>query len=162
MQENVITPNKKFMREAIRHAQRAQRAGDYAVGAVLVKGRRILAAAGNRSKRDESPVAHAETLTILKGSRVLGKRHLEGCVLYSTHEPCPMCASVIVWARLKGVVYGARYEDMRRYRRAFANSHYLWRTIDIPCRAVFAKSTERIEVVKDFLRRECVGLFHSA
>ena len=149
------------MELAIKEAKLAQRQGDYAVGAVLVKGYRIVVVCSNRSKRDESPIAHAEMLAITKASKILKSRHLNGCVLYCTHEPCPMCASVIVWARLKGIVYGARYQDMKRYRKQHANHHYLWRTIDVPSKEIFTKSTEKIEVVKDFMRKECIKLFHN-
>ena len=149
------------MELAIKEAQLAQQHGDYAVGAVLARGNEVIAKSGNRSKRDESPIAHAETLAIIKASRFLKRRHLENCVLYCTHEPCPMCASVIVWARLKGVVYGARYQDMKKYRKLNGNRHYLWRTIDIPSRQIFEKSTEKIEVIKDFLRDTCLKLFHN-
>lgn len=158
---NMIKPKKKFMQLAIKEAEAARHQGDYAVGAVLVKGNKILAICSNRSKRDESPIAHAETLAIIEVSEILKKRHLEDCVLYCTHEPCPMCASVIVWARLKGIVYGARYQDMKRYREKNANHHYLWRTIDIPSKEIFTKSTEKIETIKDFMRKECVALFHN-
>lgn len=149
------------MELAIKAAQAAQRQGDYAVGAVLVKGNKILATCSNRSKRDESPIAHAETLAIIKSSKILKRRHLKDCIIYVTHEPCPMCASVIVWARLRGVVYGARYQDMEEYRKKHANHNYLWRTIHIPCCEIFRKSTENIELVKDFMREECVKLFYN-
>lgn len=69
------------MELAIKEAKIARQQGDYAVGAVLVKGNRILAACSNRSKRDESPIAHAETLAITKASKILKKRHLNNCVL---------------------------------------------------------------------------------
>lgn len=154
-------PKKKIMQLAIKEAESARRQGDYAIGAVLVRDDKIIAKCNSRSKRDESPIAHAETLAIIKASNILGKRHLTDCVLYSTHEPCPMCASVIVWARLKGVVYGARYQDMKSYRKKYANHHYLWRTIDIPSKEIFAKSTEKIDVIKDFMRKECVALFYN-
>lgn len=146
----------------MKEAKIAQRRGDYAVGAVVVKGNRVLAKSSNRSKRDESPIAHAETLAILKACTLQHNRHLNGCVLYTTHEPCPMCASVVVWARMKGVVYGARYQDMKEYRKKNSNHYYLWRTIDIPSMTIFSKSTEKIEVVKDFMRKECIALFHNA
>lgn len=149
------------MELAIKEAKLARREGDYAVGAVLVKGDAVIAKCANRSKRDQSPIAHAEVLAIMEGSNILKNRHLENCILYTTHEPCPMCASVIVWARLKGAVYGARYEDMKKYREKYANHHYLWRTIDIPSRKIFAKSTEKIEVIRNFMRKECIELFHN-
>lgn len=158
---NTMKPKKKFMELAIKKAEEARQKGDYAVGAVLVKGNKIIATASNRSKRDESPIAHAETLAIIKGSKITKSRHLKDYVLYTTHEPCPMCASVIVWARLKSVVYGARYQDMKKYRKKYANDHYLWRTIHISCLEIFRKSTEKIEVIGDFMREECVRLFHN-
>jgi len=158
---NMIAPKKKLMQLAIQEAKLARRQGDYAVGAVLVKGNKILAVCSNRSKRDDSPIAHAETLAIMKGSKILKSRHLRDCILYTTHEPCPMCASVIVWAKLKGVVYGARYQDMKRFGEKYANHRYLWRTINIPSREIFSKSTEKVETVKDFMREECIALFHN-
>lgn len=157
----MIEPKEKFMREAIRQAQLAKKEGDYAVGAVLVRDGEIIAACNNRSKRDESPIAHAETLAILEGCKLLNSRHLPDCILYTTHEPCPMCSSVIVWARLKGVVHGARYEDMRDYRENHPSNNYLWRTIDISFQEIVDKSTEKVEIVRNFLRDDCIKLFHS-
>lgn len=157
----MFTPKKKFMKLAIREARLAKDKGDYAVGAVLVKDDKVIVKCNNRSKRDESPIAHAETLAIIKACKILQKRHLKSCVLYCTHEPCTMCASVIVWARLKGVIYGARYQDMKKYRKSNSNSHYLWRTIDIPSEKILRKSTEKIKIVKDFMRKECIELFHN-
>lgn len=149
------------MEMAIKEARVAQQEGDYAVGAILVKGNKVIAKCSNRSKRDESPIAHAETLAIMEGSKVLKSRHLKNCVLYATHEPCPMCASIVVWARLKGVVYGAKYQDMKKYKKKNFNHHYLWRTINIPSKEIFSKSTEKIETVGNFMRKECVELFHN-
>lgn len=110
---NMIKPKKKFMQLAIKEAETAHQHNDYAVGAVLVKGSKIIVTAANRSKRDESPIAHAETLAIMEACKKFKNRHLPDCVLYCTHEPCPMCAAVIVWTRLKGVVYGARYQELK-------------------------------------------------
>lgn len=149
------------MQLAIHEAEKARRSGDYAVGAVLVKGGRVLARASNRSKRDQNPIAHAETLAILAVTKNFKRRHLPGVILYSTHEPCPMCAAVIVFARLRGVIYGARFADMKKYRLQRGNHSWLWRTIDIAAGEVFRKSTEQIEVVSDFLRKECTQLFHN-
>jgi len=146
---------------AIRQAERAKQKGDYAIGAVLVRGNTIIAAANNRSKVDENPIGHAELLAILRGSRILKHRHLTDCVLYTTHEPCPMCASVAVWARLKGIVYGSRISDMRNHRLSHGNRDHLWRTIEISCAEVIRKSTEEIPLAKNFMRKECIKLFHS-
>lgn len=158
----MLEAKEEFMLEAIKQAKLAKVSGDYAIGAVLVKDGQIIAAAGNRILRDESPIAHAETLAILEATKKFGTRHLNGCVLYTTHEPCPMCAAVAVWAKLDGLVYGARQQDMADYRTTNANQKYLWRTIDISCEQVFSKATvDKIELVKDFMRGECVKLFHN-
>ncbi len=149
------------MQLAIRQAKIGQRNGDYAIGALIIKGDKVITAHNSRSKRDESPIAHAEVLAILRASEILGKRHLANCVLYSTHEPCPMCAFAAVFAKLKGIVYGARIEDMKRHREKNGNGNYLWRTIEISCKEVIEKSTENILLVKDFMREECLKLFHA-
>lgn len=72
-----------------------------------------------------------------------------------------MCASVAVWAKLAGIVYGARIEDMTEYAKTNGNEQYLWRTIAVSCEEIVAKSTEKILIVKDFMRDECMKLFHS-
>jgi len=157
----MIQPKKEFMQEAIKQAVSSRDAGDYAVGAVLVQGDKIIAASSNRSRRDQSPVAHAEALVIIEGSKILKNRHLADCILYATHEPCPMCASLIVWAKIKGVVYGAEIADMKKYQTEHPSQDYLWRTIDIPMEEIIKKSPEKVEVVKNFMWNECVELFHS-
>ena len=149
------------MELAIREAQEARRKGDYAVGAVLVRGGKIISAESNRSKRDQNPIAHAEVLTILKASKIFKTRHLSNCILYVTHEPCSMCTSVAVWARLRGIIYGARISDMKKFREKNGNKNWLWRTIEISCEEIINKSTEKIPIVKDFMRKECIQLFHS-
>jgi tRNA(adenine34) deaminase len=158
----MINTDKKFMLEAIKQAETARLAGDYAIGAVLVKDEKMIALSGNRSFRDENPIAHAETLVILEASKNLKTRHLNGCILYTTHEPCPMCASVAVWARVSGIIYGARNQDMIDYSKATPGKKFLWRTIDISCEVVLNKATaDKVELVKDFMREECIKLFHN-
>ena len=156
-----IEIKKEYMLEAIRQAKIAKKEGDYAIGAVLVKEGKIIASRGNRSLRDESPIAHAEILVIIKGCEQFKSRHLSDCILYTTHEPCSMCTSVAIWAKLQGIVYGARIEDMENYRQRNGNDKFLWRTIAISCADLISKSTEKIEIIKDFMREECVKLFHN-
>lgn len=157
----MLKPEKMFMREAIRQAQLGKSEGDYAIGAVIVQDGKIIVACNSRTKRDENPVAHAEILAMIEASKLLKSRHMSDCILYATHEPCPMCASAAVFSRLKGIVYGAFIEDMKNYRLANSGSSYLWRTIDIDCEEIINKSTEKIELVKGFMREECRQLFHS-
>lgn len=70
-----------------------------------------------------------------------------------------MCASLCVFARIDGIVYGARIEDMKNHAKRNINPNYLWRTIDIPAQDIVSKSTQQIWLTKDFMRKECVKLF---
>jgi tRNA(adenine34) deaminase len=85
-------PVKKFMHLAIEEAQKAKANGDYAIGAVIVKNGSVLAKGTNRVKLDNDPTHHAEIVAIREATKQLNSRHLEESVLYTTHEPCPMCA----------------------------------------------------------------------
>ncbi|MBI3623072.1 nucleoside deaminase [Candidatus Pacearchaeota archaeon] len=156
----MIEPREEFMFEAILQANLARERGDYAIGAVIVNDCKIIFSSGNKSKTYENPTKHAEIIAISEASRILGRRHLNDGILYTTNEPCVMCTGAAVWAKLRGIVYGSRWEDMRDYAQKYANESYLWRTIDIPCKYVIEKSSEQIEVVGDFMREECLKLFH--
>ena len=93
---------------ALNEAQQAALAGEVPVGAVIVDARgQVLAAAGNRTRRDCDPTAHAEILVIRQAAAILGQERLVGCTLYVTLEPCAMCAGALVHARVARVIYGA-------------------------------------------------------
>ena len=95
------------MAAALEEARAAAAAGDVPVGAVLVREGRILAAASNRTFRDQDPTAHAEVLALRAGAAALSRWRLEDCALYVTLEPCAMCAGALVLARVTRVVFGA-------------------------------------------------------
>lgn len=99
--------HERWMRAALEQAEAARRAGEVPVGAVVVLGGGIIAAAGNRREADGDPTAHAEVLAIRAAARACGQRRLHGCTLYVTLEPCPMCAGAIALARPDAVVFGA-------------------------------------------------------
>ena len=95
------------MELALKEASRAQLLGEIPVGAVIVKGNTVLAASHNLRKSLQDPTAHAEMLCLHEASRALGSWRLEGCTLYVTLEPCPMCAGAMVMSRVSRCVYGA-------------------------------------------------------
>jgi len=97
----------RFMREALREAQRASDAGEVPVGAVIVCANRILARAHNLTETLCDVTAHAEMQAITAASAALGGKFLSECTLYVTLEPCPMCAGALYWAQLGRLVYGA-------------------------------------------------------
>jgi tRNA(adenine34) deaminase len=96
-----------FMRLALREAERAPDHDDVPIGAVLVHGGEVLAAARNERELRGDPTAHAELLALREASTKLGTWRLLDTVLYVTLEPCPMCAGAIVLARVPRVVFGA-------------------------------------------------------
>ncbi len=83
-------------------------------GAVVVCDGRIVGEGANRVTTDHDPTAHAEIVAIRDACRKLSTFSLEGCVIYTSCEPCPMCLASIYWARLSRVVYGNTREDAAR------------------------------------------------
>ena len=96
-----------FMRLALEAARGAEAAGEVPVGAVLVQGDAILAVTANRPIAGHDPTAHAEIEALRAGGRALSSYRLGGTTLYVTLEPCVMCASAIVHARVARLVFGA-------------------------------------------------------
>lgn len=96
-----------MMGRAVALAREAMLLGEVPVGALVVRGGRILAQAYNLRETLNDPTAHAERLALTLAGQALGSWRLEGCTLYVTLEPCPMCAGAIVQSRIARVVYGA-------------------------------------------------------
>jgi tRNA(adenine34) deaminase len=94
------------MRHALDLAESAAALGEVPVGAVVVRDDRIVAQAMNLRESLHDPTAHAERLALQLAGRALGQWRLEGCTVYVTLEPCPMCAGALVLARVDRVVYG--------------------------------------------------------
>lgn len=106
--ENQLTSaDERFMRMALREAQRGAREGEIPVGAVVVHEGRVLARAHNRPIHLHDPSAHAEVLALRRAARKSLNYRLEGCDLYVTIEPCAMCAGAMIHARLGRLVYAA-------------------------------------------------------
>jgi len=99
-----------YMRQALALAQEAARLGEVPVGALVVKDGAVIGRGYNRRELDGSATAHAEVLAIEAACKALGSWRLEGCDLYVTLEPCPMCAGAILNARIRRVVFGLRDE----------------------------------------------------
>ncbi|WP_347548178.1 tRNA adenosine(34) deaminase TadA [Pseudalkalibacillus hwajinpoensis] len=96
-----------FMSRAIVEAKKAEEIGEVPIGAVIVKGDRVIASAYNLRETEQRAVAHAELLAIDEACRVVGSWRLTGCTLYVTLEPCAMCSGAIVLSRVERVVFGA-------------------------------------------------------
>ena len=99
-----------YMREALALAREAYEAGEVPVGCVIVKNDRIIGRGRNRREEKQSALSHAELEAIEDACRATGGWRLQGCQLYVTLEPCPMCAGGIISARIPEVYYGAKDE----------------------------------------------------
>ena len=95
------------MREAINAARAAGAAGEVPVGACLVMNNTALAIVGNRTRVDVDPTAHAEVIALREAARALGNYRLTEAIVYSTIEPCAMCAAAISFARIRRLYFGA-------------------------------------------------------
>ena len=97
----------RFMEIALEEARLAADRGEVPIGAVIALDGAIIATAGNRTREDRDPTAHAEVLAIRSAAASIGNERLGGADLYVTLEPCTMCAAAISFARLRRVYYGA-------------------------------------------------------
>lgn len=100
-------PHEHFMTQALQQAMAAFEADEVPVGAVIAHEGRVIGAAHNLTRQLRDPTAHAEMMAITQAAEAIGDWRLEGCTMYITLEPCPMCAGAILNARIPHVVYGA-------------------------------------------------------
>lgn len=99
--------NSEMMEKALCLAQKAFLKDEVPVGAVIVKGNKIIGEGYNKREADQDAVAHAEIIAITEACRALGSWRLDGCTMYVTLEPCPMCTGAIINSRIDTVIYGA-------------------------------------------------------
>ena len=118
-----------FVRRAIQLSEKAMTEGaGPPFGAVVVRGGQVLAEGFNNSVLTKDPTAHAEIVAIRLACAAIGHHRLDGCTIYSSSEPCPMCLSAIYWAGIKRICYAndvataaeAGFDDRRLYRELAA------------------------------------------
>ena len=132
-----------WMRQALTAATEARTRDEVPVGAcVVMSDGRLLALAGNRTRTDCDPTAHAEIVALREAARNFGNYRLTGAVVYSTIEPCAMCAGALIQARVKRLVYGARDERFGAVESQF-------RLCDS------SSLNHRIEITSGVLEAEC-------
>ena len=102
--------DEKWMREALKEAENSFSREEVPVGAIVVKDGKIIGRGYNRKEALNDPTAHAEIIAITAAANSIGDWRLEGSILYSTLEPCLMCAGAIIQARISKIVYGAKDE----------------------------------------------------
>lgn len=141
-------------------ARQAASSGNYALGALVARGHDVIAeSASSLIQDDNDPSAHPEMAAIRAASRKLRSRYLPGTILYSTLEPCPMCVSVAIWAKMDGIVFGATQQDAVEWAGKHPSDIYTWRQIRISAREIARAGDPELSVQGGVLRAECKKLF---
>ena len=144
-----------FLRRSFEVARRAMVHGNHPFGAILVDaGGKVLLEAENGYMPAHDGTAHAERLLATEACRTLSEDVRAKATLYSSAEPCAMCAGAIYWAGIGRVVYGLSEHRLR----AFTGNHPENPTLDLPCRDVFASGQRPTEVVGPLLEDEAAAL----
>ena len=140
-----IALDERWMRQALNAAREAQTRGEVPVGTCVVSEGKLLAVSGNRTRTDCDPTAHAEIVALRSASGVVGNYRLTGAEVFSTIEPCAMCAGALIQARVRRLVFGARDERAGAVESRFRI-----------CDTDFLN--HRIEIVAGVLEEECRDL----
>jgi tRNA(Arg) A34 adenosine deaminase TadA len=150
--EQVTEQDLAFLRQAIELARKARNDGRHPFGALIVNQQdEILVAARNNAVRPNGdPTQHAEMLACGQAARLLSEAELAKCTLYSSTEPCAMCAGAIYWTGIGRVVFALAETGLLRY----TGSHTENPTLDLPCREVFARGQKPIAVAGPLLEEE--------
>ena len=131
-----------WMHAALRAAREAESRQEVPIGACIVISGEVAAVAGNRTRTDCDPTAHAEIIALREAARRIGNYRLAGATVYSTIEPCAMCAGALIQARVPLLVYGARDE-----KAGAVDSHFGICNSD--------QLNHRIEIIRGVLESEC-------
>jgi tRNA(Arg) A34 adenosine deaminase TadA len=150
--EQVSEQDLAFLRQAIELARQARSDGRHPFGALIVneRGETVIAARNNAVRPKGDPTQHAEMLASSQAARLLGEAELAKCTLYTSTEPCAMCAGAIYWTGIGRVVFGLAETGLLRY----TGSHTENPTLDLPCREVFARGQKPIAVAGPLLEDE--------
>ncbi len=139
----------KLMQIAIEEARISIREGNSGFGAVIIKGCDLISKSHDTDKTSGDPTQHAEMNVIRSAAGKLG-RDLSDCVIVSTHEPCPMCSTAILWSGISEVAYGYPIKEAIKQGR---------KRIDLPLKEVFRRAGKDICVHENTLRNECAVLY---
>jgi tRNA(Arg) A34 adenosine deaminase TadA len=152
------TQHALYLRRCIEAVRSATDTFTYPLAAAVGRDSQLLALETSRLPGGTDPSAHPEMEAIRAAAARVGSRYLPGAVLYTTVEPCPMCASVAVWAKMQGIVYGASQAEVVAFAREQGTAWLTWRQIKIAAAEVVTAGEPRLWVVGGVLRDECLEL----
>src|SRR6202046_3998197 len=150
--EQVTEQDWALLRQAIDLARKARNDGRHPFGSLIVneRGETVVAARNNAVRPKGDPTQHAEMLACSQAARLLTEAELARCTLYTSTEPCAMCAGAIYWTGIGRVVFALSEKSLLRY----TGSHEENPTLDLPCREVFAHGQKHIVVAGPLLEVE--------
>ena len=150
--EQVTEQDLVFLRQAIELAREAREDGRHPFGALIVneRGETVVAARNNAVRPKGDPIQHAEMLACAQAAQLLSEEALARCTLYTSTEPCAMCAGAIYWIGIGRVVFALAETSLMRY----TGSHDENPTPDLPCPEVFARGQKPIAVAGPLLEDE--------
>ncbi len=158
----MIEARQEHMQLALTAAHQSKSNGDYGHGSVIVKDGHVIATGYETLKSAYDPVnGHAEIDAIRKACLSLQSPYLENCILYSTAEPCPMCMSACIWAKVDTVVYGITRNDMitkMEQLKAGGGSQLSWRQIAISAEYIVEHGEPKVHLVPGFMREQALEL----
>jgi tRNA(Arg) A34 adenosine deaminase TadA len=154
-----MSSENRFMSACIKAARECASPTAYALAACVVSDDRILSLKTSSLIDSSDPSAHPEMEAVRDAARRTGSKYLPGAFLYSTLEPCPMCVSVAIWARMSGVVFGASQADALAWARAHPDPLKTWRQIRLRAATLARRGDPAIRVRGGVLRNECLALF---
>lgn len=140
----------EFIDVAIEEAKNSLREGNSGFGAVVIKNNRLVSKAHDTDTVSKDPTSHAEINAIRMASVQLDGDFNE-CMLVSTHEPCPMCSTAIVWSGIRHIAFGYSIKEALNQGR---------RRINLPCDEVFKRAGADIEIIRDVRKSECALLYN--
>jgi len=147
-----LKTSERFMRIAIEEARASLKEGNSGFGAVILQGHDVISKAHDTDKTSGDPTEHAEMNAIRSAASKLGNK-LAGCVLVSTHEPCPMCSTAILWAGISAVAFGYSIKDAIEQGR---------RRVDLSLKEIFSRAGKAVVIHERILHDECAVFYHRA
>jgi len=150
--ENATVEDLIFLRRAIELAREARNDGRHPFGSLIVdaRGEVVVEARNNAVRPKGDPTQHAETLACSAAAKLLSEEELAQCTLYTSTEPCAMCAGAIYWIGVGRVVFALSEKGLLE----FTGNDRENPTLDLPCREVFAHGQKEIEVIGPLLEEE--------
>lgn len=153
-------PSNELMKRCIFLAKDGLESRQYALAALVAdENGKILYETSSKLIKSYDPTAHPEIVALRKSAELIKSRYLKGCYLYTTLEPCPMCTSAAIWAKLDGIVFGAYQEDAIEYAKKNPSEIFTWRQIELPAAVVAERGKPKIKIFPGVLREKCKELF---